>query len=88
MKKTKTGAPTRKPSRKPSWMLRLYAQVVAPILATIIVLTPIGIAYWAVAPGGPYRAWFVKEFQVPAHPKTGPSHTGSDSGSNVHLQKD
>ncbi len=87
MKNTKTRAPVGKPYRKPSWLLRLYAQVIAPILATIIVLTPIGIAYWAVAPGGPYRSWFVKEFQVHA-PKAEPGHTGSDSGSNVHLQKD
>jgi hypothetical protein len=88
VKTTKIRIPVGKPPRKPSWLLRLYAQVVAPILATIIVLTPIGIAYWSVAPGGPYRSWFVKEFQVTAHPKTGPGHTGSGPGSNVHQQKD
>ncbi|MBU2774181.1 hypothetical protein HMI48_09930 [Acidithiobacillus ferrooxidans] len=87
MKTTKTRTPVGKPYRKPSWLLRLYAQVIAPIIAAAIVLTPIGIAYWSVAPGGPYRAWFVKEFQVHA-PKAAPVHTGSDSGSNVHLQKD
>lgn len=88
MKKIETRAPARKPSRRPTWWLRLYAQVIAPILAAIIVLTPIGIAYWSVAPGGPFRAWFVKEFQVQAHPKAARIHTTHDSGSNVHLQKD
>ena len=76
--------------RKPSWLVRFYAQVIAPLIAAVIVLTPVGAAYWAVSPGGPYRAWFVQEFQVhvaPAH-QTGSADSGSGSTSNLHLQKD
>ena len=75
-----------KTQKKPSKLVWLYAQVIAPLLAIIIVLGPIGVAYWSVSPGGPYRAWFVKEFVIQHAPAQ--QSLGGDSGSDFDLKKD